>query len=87
MQLQKRRKRQKIQHSFGDTGNHGVLFKSIWSWERSLVEWASVTDAFDSIVVILEVSSLYHAESGTYFFWKYLIVMGLLIAHELFSIF
>jgi hypothetical protein len=38
--------------------NNGVLFKSIWSWTRSLVDWAGYTDMFDSIIVILEVSAV-----------------------------
>ena len=53
-ELQRQRKRQKSQHHGGV--NRGVLVRSIWSWSTSLVEWAAFTEAFDSIVVILEAS-------------------------------
>jgi len=52
MELQRQRKRQKSQHHGGV--NKGVLVRSIWSWTQSLVEWAGFTEAFYSIVVILE---------------------------------
>jgi len=56
MELQKQRKRHKSIHHGGV--NRGVLFKSIWSWSQSLVEWAGFTESFDSIIVILEVSCI-----------------------------
>ncbi|KAL7543501.1 hypothetical protein ACHAXR_013176 [Thalassiosira sp. AJA248-18] len=52
MELQRQRKRQKSHHHGGV--NRGVLVRSIWSWTTSLVDWAAFTEAFDSIVVILE---------------------------------
>jgi hypothetical protein len=55
-ELRRQRKRTKSHHHGG--ANNGVLFKSIWSWTRSLVDWAGYTDMFDSIVVILEVSAV-----------------------------
>lgn len=55
MELQRQRKRQKSHHHGG--ANNGVLVRSIWSWTQSLVEWAGFTEAFDSIIVILEVSA------------------------------
>ena len=53
MELQRQRKRQKSQNHGGV--NRGTLIRSIWSWTQSLVDWAGFTEAFDSIVVILEV--------------------------------
>jgi hypothetical protein len=55
-ELRRQRKRMKSHHHGG--ANNGVLFKSIWSWTRSLVDWAGYTDMFDSIIVILEVSAV-----------------------------
>ena len=54
LELQKQRKRHKSTHHGGV--NRGVLFKSIWSWSQSLVEWAGFTEVFDSIIIVLEVS-------------------------------
>lgn len=54
MELQRQRKRQKSHHHGGV--NKGVLIRSIWSWTESLVEWAGFTEAFDSIIVVLEAS-------------------------------
>ena len=50
--LQWQRKRQKS----GGVST-GYLLRSMWSWTRSLVDWAGFTEAFDSIIVILEVST------------------------------
>jgi hypothetical protein len=55
-ELRRQRKRMKSHHHGG--ANNGVLFRSIWSWTRSLVDWAGYTDMFDSIIVILEVSAV-----------------------------
>jgi hypothetical protein len=55
-ELRRQRKRMKSHHHGG--ANNGRLFKSIWSWTRSLVDWAGYTDMFNSIIVILEVSAV-----------------------------
>jgi hypothetical protein len=52
-ELQRQRKRMKSHHR--GRANNGVLFKSVWSWTQSMVDWAGYTDMFDSIIVILEV--------------------------------
>jgi hypothetical protein len=52
IELQRMRKRRKS-HRYGGV-NNGVLVRSIWSWSQSLVDWASYTESFDSIIVILE---------------------------------
>lgn len=51
--LQRRRKRVKNNNNGGAT-NNGILVKSCWSYTRSLVDWASTTEMFDSIIVILD---------------------------------
>ena len=52
--LQRRRKRVKNNNNGGGATNNGILVKSCWSYTRSLVDWASTTEMFDSIIVILD---------------------------------
>eukprot|EP00804_Cyclotella_cryptica_P030292 CCRYP_019236-RA/>CCRYP_019236-RA protein AED:0.04 eAED:0.04 QI:159/1/1/1/0.66/0.75/4/985/503 len=52
MHIAHQRKRQKS-HVLGGIGN-GILFKSIFSYTQSLIDWCSCTEEFDSITVILE---------------------------------
>jgi len=52
--LQRRRERVKNNNNGGGATNNGILVKSCWSYTRSLVDWASTTEMFDSIIVILD---------------------------------
>lgn len=54
--IAKQQRRQKS-HVHGGIAN-GVLFKSIFSFTQSLIEWAGCTQEFDEIVVIFEVGIL-----------------------------
>ena len=54
-ELQRGRKRRKSSGARRGADD-GVLARSVWDWTRSLVDWAGHTEAFDSIIVILEVS-------------------------------
>ena len=53
VELQQRQRKRRKSHRYGGV-NNGVLVRSIWSWTRSLVDWAGYTESFDSIIVILE---------------------------------
>ncbi len=53
VELQQRQCKRRKSNRYGGV-NNGVLVRSIWSWTRSLVDWAGYTESFDSIIVILE---------------------------------